>query len=498
MIKNNTVNLRDIQLSSQEDERVALAAILQDPRFISQLQDFQLKVSIFYWKEHQTIYSAILSMYNEKGSIDLYTVANKLKTIGLSKFNDIDIFDYLEILNETPTSKDYYAQYFENVCRWYYLRLADEKFAGGRKKLRENRDKSLVEIVNIIDGVSADVSTVNVSNMDDEIIDLYADGERIIKEIADRKDPMGVMSPFKSFNDMFGMLTHGDAYIFAAQKKTGKSTLLLFLANYLSSQDNIKIIYIDTEMEGWRNVTRNISAETNEKEVYFRNGKFKNDSNRVSKAQKVFDEWGQKKGRLFHMYAAKKDIHEVEAIVKRFHSKHIKEGETLVAIYDYAKVTTEASDTKQEWLIMGEKMMALKDLASSLKRTIVLTACQLNEQNSIASSARISWFASATFYLKKKTPEQLQRHGLEFGNLILEEYVTRSQGEFYEEWVELQQGGESKYIKNAINLQSENFTIKDLGTYKEMIRKITSRGGQLELAKPQKKEYGKMATSEEF
>lgn len=479
-----------------QDERICLAALLKKPEFIVNLDKWSLKPAAFSYKIHQTIYSSILLLYNEKGSLDIYILSNKLKSHGISVVNDISILEYLEMLDSIQVTENHYPEYFENLAKWYYLRETEKKLQEYQEKLWENRQKPLSDIVNFVEKASSDVSTISVSSLDTDFVDLWADGERIIKEIADQDTPMGIFSPFKTYNDMYGMLTFGDAYVFAAQKKTGKSTFLAYWASNLAKQPNTKCLYFDTEMESWRVVCRNVASEAGEKEIYFRNGKFKDDKTKVSKAQRVFDEWGKMPGKLYHVYAARKSIQEVEAIVKRFHARHIKPGENLVVIYDYAKITTEISENKQEWLLMGEKMNALKELASALPRTVVLTAVQLNEQDKIAASARISWFASSTFFLKRKTPEQLQRHGLEFGNMVLEEYVVRSQGEFYDEWVEIKQGSESRFIKNAINLNSLNFKIDDLGTYKEMIKTIEKRGGQLALADSKKKNYGKIA--EEF
>lgn len=487
-------DLSKVALYSLEDERVFLAALLQDPKFIVELDSFEVKPDVFFFLPHKTLYSAILATFGESGAVDAYILTNRLKTLGITTVNDISIFDYItEYLAPISVNRDFYPQYTQNLLRWYFLREADKRHSKARNDLRRNRDKSLPEIMEMIEKTSEDISTIRVSNLDEEFVDLFGQGESVLKGIAESETPMGLYTPWKSYNDKYGPLTYGDAYIFAAQKKTGKSTFLMALSSHLAKQGNgnVLVLFCDTEMESWRQMTRNAAAETGIKEFYFRNGGFKDDKNMISKAERVFEQWKDLKGRVFHLYAADKTIDDIEILVKRFHSRYIKEGYSLCLTYDYLKTTGESTENQKEWEVLGNKMNVLKKLASSLKNTIVISAIQLNEENNIAMSSRISWFSSQTMFLKRKTPQQLENHGLQYGNVILEEYVTRSQGEFYEQYVPVAQGGETRYIKNSINLDFNNFNIVDKGDYKKMIAEIEARNGQLQLAEPKENKYRK-------
>lgn len=490
------MSLAQTELYDANDERVVLAVLLKDNNFIVNLDKWDLKPETFYWPEHQALFSAIISTYNEKGSVDSYIVCNRLKTLGLTKFNDLDIFQYVTgTLMKIPVSKDHYGSYLEDLCRWYYLREADLKFANGRKSLRAERGKPLGEIKGMVDLIASDVSTINVSNLDDEFVDLYGSAEQTIKGIAERGEPMGLYSPWKSYNDMYGPLSYGDSFIFAAKSKVGKSTILAALQDYLvKTNDDVYVLILDTEMDAMRVQCRNLAAETSENEFYYRNGGYVNSEQMVSKSEEVFEKWKDLSGRVFHIYAADKPIDEVEALVKRFHGKHVKNNGTLLVVYDYLKETGESTDKDPEWAVMSRKGNALKKLAQALPRTIVITAVQLNQEGNVSQSSRLLWTASQVVILHKKSPEDIENHTDQFGTHFLETLVTRSQGENNEEYVSFEQGTEKKWIKNNINFLFKNFRVDDLGTYKEMIEKLAIQGRQLTLVKPKqswKKEVSK-------
>lgn len=485
-------NLRDKELWDAGEERVALACILKNPELIATLDDFALKPAIFYFKEHQIIFSTLLSIYNEKGGIDPFLVINKLKSFGITSFQGIPISDYIETIGAISCSPKNVGEYFETVCKWYYTRIADDKIKEKRQELRRGATaRSLSETVEFVEKANADITTISVSNLDEDFVDIWDKGEEIIREIAQRDKPTGIRCPFDSFHKQYGLMGFGDMIVIGAQKKTGKSTLLRFWGEAIAASDEDTIVlYIDYEMATHQVVSRAIAADTKEKEVFFREGTFKNDPQKVAKAQKTFDKWNNRpKGKMIHLYANRKGIEEIEILVKRFHSRHVKEGKNLLVINDYLKIVTESTDNQKEWEVMGRKGNAFKELAGQLPRTVVLTAIQLNEEDKVAMSARIGWFCTSIFFLRKKSPDQMQRHGDKYGSLILEEYVTRFQGEEYEEFIEIKQGSETKRIKNCINIYSNNFHLEDRGTYKQMVKEIEAKGGQLELAPPKEGKY---------
>lgn len=488
-------DVRNIELKNESVERVCLAAMVQFPDLICDLERWQLKPDVFSHSVHKCLYSGIIALAN-KGPVDPYLLSSHLSSLGITKMNDVSLHDYIEVLTEIPLSKDSFHSFFEELVKYYYSRKADAKCAQMRVDIRRNLEKPFSEVVTEIEKGFSDVSTLQVSNLDSEFVDIFGTAESTIKSIADG-EPTGVWSPFKSFNDYYGPFTFGDSYVFAARSKVGKSTLLSYLStSIVKDNPKVKILICDTEMEARRVQCRNLSSETGVNEFYFRNGGFKNDKNMVSKAEKTFEKWKGLEGRIYHLYAADKPISEIQSIVKRFYSRYIKDDEILIIVYDYIKETGEgAGQDKKEWELVGLKANILKQMASATPRTIVLTSVQLNEEDKVAQSARILWFSSMVALLKKKTPEQLQSHTMEFGTHYLEVLVTRSQGENFEEFVPFQQAGETKYIRNNINLKFENFSIEDKGTYKAMVKKLESSGRQLEIAKPKENKYRKALES---
>lgn len=476
-----------IELHSQESERAVLAILLQDNDFIVNIDKWDLKSDTFFFKEHRVIFSAIMALYRKRGSVDAITLGNEVKSYGVTHYNSLSIQDYIETINITPIRKNLYSGYLDDVCKWYFLRQTRDKLKDGWEEIRGNRNLSLGELQGMVEKMAVDTTTTHVSNLDEEFVDFYGTAEEVIKGIAEGEKETGLYGPWKTWSDFFGPMGFGELFMFAARSKVGKSSILTYLSDYFVKQyPNVKVLFFDSEMESERVQTRNLAAETGIKEFYFRHGGFKDNKEMVSKAEKAFDKWKALKGRFYHIYGADKPIDEVEAIAKRFHTKHIKEDEILILTYDYVKSTGEVTSDSPEWMVIGDKANRLKKLASSLPRTIVLSAIQLNQEDNIAMSARVGWVTNYLGKLKRKSPEELEEHTDQFGTHYLETILTRSLGEFAEETIAIQRGSETKYVPNNINLKFDNFSIEDMGSFKEMVKKLDSQGRQLTLKKSDK------------
>lgn len=470
-------NLSEVRLYDDQSERILLAVLLQDPKFIVNLDKWEIKPQAFYFSVHQTIYSVIISVYNEKGLVDPFIVASKLKSFGVTSYNDVSILEYLEILLAIPVVEDSYADYLEEVLTLYYLREADKKHEGARKDLRRKKGENLSQILSFIEKTSEDISTIKVSNSDDEFKDLFGTLEESIKGIADSGELPGLYSPFKTFNARHGVFKFGGSYVFAAQGKVGKSTFLLNMAEFfaMEGKGKTKVLIFDTELSTIENQTRLMASESGVKENHYVEGSFKNNPSEVAKAEKVFEKYRDVKGLIYHIYAPEKKIEDVESMAKRFYTRHVKEGENFVVIYDYIKITGENTIDQQEWAIIHNKSNRLKKLAASLPRTIVLTSVQLDDENRTAMSRRIIWESSGVWLLKKKTPDEQFKHGEKFGTHILEEKVTRGQGDDYQEFCQATVGKEMTWIKNNLFFDFSNFKVKESGTTEDMLREQTGQ-----------------------
>ncbi len=96
------------KLFSYQTEKHVLGGLIRNPRVLADL-DVIISEKDFYSPVHSTIFSCIKNIAFEGGEIDPVTVAQKIKNLGISFKDDINIFDQYEVLvlMEDGSSKVY-------------------------------------------------------------------------------------------------------------------------------------------------------------------------------------------------------------------------------------------------------------------------------------------------------------------------------------------------------------------------------------------------------
>lgn len=487
-------------IHNREDERIALAVLLKDPNVINDLSQLDLKPVIFYLPIHQALFTAIISTYNESGKVDSFIVSSKLKAIGVTHIEGIDIFRYInECLLEITINKEFYKSYFENVLKSYHLRILYDKLKDGWQKIKNERHKPLDQIERQIESLAYDISTISVQDTEEELVDFYGGLQQDIEEAANNPDTQGLFSPFPIFNRWFGMFKFSNVYAFCATSKGGKSTFLNFLANHFvqSGGGKTHVLYCDTEMTARENRQRYMAVQTGINVVDIEDGSYLKDEKSTRAANHVFEKSRQYAGLLHHISCGTKPIKEVESICRRYHRRFIKEGDNLVIVYDYIKMTGEDREGKDEWEIIGEKANALKQLAGSLPNTTIITSVQLNEQGNVSQSARILWFLTNIFKISAKSPDDLLEGRYRFGSHRLEKIRTRFLGREGREadrpvrYMGRDANGREvpKTSQNAINLEFNGFHIEERGTFFEEMQEREKDNQQLTPVKEKNHKY---------
>jgi len=203
-------------------------------------------------------------------------------------------------------------------------------------------------------------------------VDLYGDMEDLINEGADKSKTLGVETPFPTFNRWFGDLLVGGLYVFAASSKVGKSTFLSYLTDYIVDQGQGKrrVLFIDTELKGREVACRKMGAKSGVNAFYYLQGGFANDPEKVQKTEDNFPFFSDRKGLFYHYYLPSAGTDKIESVARRFHSKYIKEGETLILVLDYLKFSAgedrSAGGGQQlkEYELIGLKTDAMIHLAA--------------------------------------------------------------------------------------------------------------------------------------
>ena len=143
-----------------------------------------------------------------------------------------------------------------------------------QKYVKDSNNNGVDEIIHHVDTLYHE--QFNKYSMEDEPADLYSQIEGFIKEIA--KNPIeevGLKTPFKEWNRLFGGLRTGAAgYNIVSRAGEGKSTFLFNMGKGVSKINNIKTLYIDTEMDLNMQMFRAAAAESDVNAWYLETGQW--------------------------------------------------------------------------------------------------------------------------------------------------------------------------------------------------------------------------------
>lgn len=251
----------------------------------------------------------------------------------------------------------------------------------------------------------------------------------------------------------------GDLIIVCARAKMGKSVVLTTWAKKFSVEDELPVLYIDTEMTSEEQEDRIVSMITKIPVHEIVTGLFAIDTEegtakeKIAKIKDAIDLIN--KSPYYHVYMPNFSTEKVVSLAKQYKSKY----NIQALFFDYIKVPASGSSTlnsMKEYQALGFFTSTLKDLAGILKIP-VYSAVQENRNDekgtekgagNVAGSDRILQLATKLMFLYAKTDEQIARDSVLLGNRQLK--------------IAYQRNGESDVA--PINLQFDNkiVTIKEV------------------------------------
>jgi replicative DNA helicase len=416
-------------------------------------------------------------------------ISDHVSNIGLKEQDGTDIPDYINsIVRSNSVSADKIELYFKECFKYKIARKAVKACRETELEINKNLNNPVSSIISIVEKGMAKVGTIEI---DDEYkpVDIYDGLAEYLENIGESKVAEGVMTPFKTWNRWWGGLTKGDLTVIAAPPKTGKSTILNWIADIpflnINKGKVIKVLFLDTELETERVRTRKAAALSQINENHFKTGEWMKSSEMSEKVQAQFEKFQKRANGCFkHIYVKNVPIEKICSIVKRWRLTDTDPTDECIVVYDYLKITGESvTDSNKEYQVMGDKCDTLKHLMSDISAAGVC-AIQTNNLKDIAMSQRIKWFASNLFLFTKKTPEELALHGEKFGTHMLIPVELRNQAADWEEeqYIKEQKDNGIVWTKNWLNIEVRNFAMKEVGTGAEVMAEVKK---QLDIEEPE-------------
>ena len=310
-----------------------------------------ISIDMFYFKNHQEIYKAIIVMYKKNISIDILTLITFLQDNGLlQKIGGVKVL--IELLSQIPN-----LVYLED-----YLRLVKDKY------IRRSLIKLGYETINSSYTTSIPLETIlnelemNLFHLTNEIKPqkLSSSAElvtNIFFELQNKSlNPKfaGITSGFYELDSLTQGFQKSDLIIIAGRPSMGKTALSLNIVSNLIKSSKLPVLFFSLEMSKEQIMYRLLSMETNINQVRLKSGKLsQNDWIKLNKITKIISKFP-----LFIDDTFNLSIQEIRSKIK---TVLFEQNELGLVIIDYIQLMQNSK------LKMETRVQEISQITRSLK-----------------------------------------------------------------------------------------------------------------------------------
>ncbi|KKU89070.1 MAG: Replicative DNA helicase [Microgenomates group bacterium GW2011_GWF2_47_9] len=243
---------------SESAERSVLGSILIDKDAIVQISDF-LSPEFFYSDKHADIYSAMISLYEDREPIDLVTLPQRLKE--RNSLTEIGGVAYLSKLVEgVPSSAN--VKHYGEIIQDYYTR---RKMISDSSGVIEMGFDEGVPVKEMLDTAEQKIFSLSQKHLKQGFIPL----KNVLAESFDRLDELhkksgalrGVATGFTDLDNTLAGFQDSNLIILAARPGTGKTAFSLNIAQYASVVGKVPVGFFSLEMSKEELVDRLLVAQ---------------------------------------------------------------------------------------------------------------------------------------------------------------------------------------------------------------------------------------------
>lgn len=375
-------------------------------------------------------------------SIDIASIYSVAQELGLSDLlSDKDEVQHLRSILDFPVNKDNIRKFAAKIRKLQIARLLYTQLEEAKNKLSEvTGSESVSSIIGIAEDAVFDFTSL-VNDNDNAPLCIGNDIDEYIKNLSlNQVDQVGIPTGFPVYDQSIGGgLRRGTVNIIAARPKTGKTLLADNMGVYISSNLQVPVLNMDTEMNKEDHINRILAMMTETEINQIETGKFSNSQDKKNKIQKAAEKL--KNTRLYYKSIAGRPFEEQLSIMRRWIVKDVGlnddgSAKPCVIFYDYLKLMDSQgmSQDMKEYQVLGFMMTALHNFATKYKVPIV-AFIQLNRDgiskestDTASGSDRIIWLCSNFTIFKRKSDEEIAEDGPTEGNRKLVPLISRHGG----------------------------------------------------------------------
>lgn len=332
--------------------------------------------------------------------------------------NELGGLEYIEALKASPVAPNTML-FVDQIRQASARRVIYEKAQELQQKALKDTDS---DMNTFLSQAETDVRDVAIEFQVAQDVKKLGEGigARLKSLLLNPRDVLGLKTGWRQFDSASLGLINGELTIVGARSKVGKSTVLLNWCKKIAVDDQIPVLYIDTEMYKEEQEDKLLSMISGVPHKEIRNGMFGKDTingharDKIKKVQEASKKLAE--APLFHVYLPNFTLEKVQALARKYQIEH---GVQLI-VFDYIKLpSSNANLGDKEYQALGYLTSGLKDLAGQLQ-VPVISAVQLNRgavgkeeitEADIAGSDRILFLANRVCFLRRSSEEEYAMTG---------------------------------------------------------------------------------------
>ncbi len=239
-------------------ERLVIGTFLIDKKGLDYSIDL-LTPEVFYDPRHQTIFTAILKLYEGNHPVDLMTIINELRKE--EKLNQAGGDHYIINLTMGVSSSAHIEYHVRVILEKFILRSLINVSAN----VIDSSYKETTDVFELLDKAEQsffEITNGTIKKGFDTANTLVKQAIETIKGLKDKEGLSGVPSGFTDLDKETGGWQNSDLIIIAARPAMGKTAFLLSMARNIAVQHKIPMALFSLEMASVQLITRMIASET--------------------------------------------------------------------------------------------------------------------------------------------------------------------------------------------------------------------------------------------
>jgi replicative DNA helicase len=476
-------------------EKHVLGGIIKSPSCFADLERF-ISEKDFYSEVHSTIFSIMKTMLLNGEEVDKTVLALRIKNLGISFKDEINIHDYIDSISFTQITQKATIEAAQELAKLRIVREIVESCKETATWAKKNMDKPLDDIVSGSDAIFNE--QMRSYEFDDEPENLFDDIENLIEERGNNpQEDYGFITPYSEWNRLYGGFRVGNIYAIASRPGQGKTTWLNYTAYRAAELNDTKVLILDTEMSPQEMKFRMVAAMSKVSVWHLETGNWRKNPDMIEKVRSALKVLKEKEYSFMHV--GNKSTDQVCSLIRRWHLNKVGRANKCIIVYDYLKLTGDkVGNNWAEHQVLGEKVDKLKKISEECNAAL-LTAIQMNrsgenfnrnsgsvvyDSSAIAQSDRLQWFASFVGLFCRKTLDEIAMDNVyddngvllhDFGTHKLVPLKTRFQGKDAAGHHDIIRrpdpngNGPGTWSNNYLSFNVDNFEVEETGSLANIV-----------------------------